>query len=225
MSSTPAGKSKNISTTAQALLGLLAVRSWTAYELTGQMRRALRYGWPRSEANLYSEIKRLVPLGLARSIDEDSGARTRARYEITPKGRKTLSEWLTTEPAPVQVQFETLLRVFLADQGGLEELTSAVRATRRQTREAIGEVLPIVEDYAGDEPPYPDRAHLNVLFIHFMAGFFRWVLEWCDEAEAEIATWPDTGGVGITPATRRMVDDALAFYLKTTQGDAEAAES
>ena len=58
-----------LSPTTYALLGLLAIRSWTAYELTGQMRRALRYAWPRSEANVYSEIKRLVLRGLAEAVE------------------------------------------------------------------------------------------------------------------------------------------------------------
>jgi PadR family transcriptional regulator, regulatory protein AphA len=200
------------STTSYALTGLLALRSWTAYELAHQMRRALRWAWPRSEANVYSEIKRLVPHGLAASVEEDHGGRRRSRYQITDDGRAALTDWLRTEPAPVQVQFETLLRVFLADLGSRQELENALAATRRQVRQTVEELLPIVEDYAGDEPPFPGRAHLNVLFISFMANFFRLVLQWCDEAEAEIATWPATADVGLTPGTRRMVEDALAFY-------------
>jgi DNA-binding PadR family transcriptional regulator len=203
---------QRVSTTAHALVGLLAVRSWTAYELTQQMRRALRWAWPRTEANLYNETKRLVPLGLATSVEEDHGGRSRTRYQITEDGREALSAWLRTAPAPVQVQFETLLRVFFADQGSLEELTDAITATRRQTIESVAELVHVIEEYAGDDPPFPDRAHLNVLFIHFMADFVRLVLDWCDEAEAEIATWPDTAGVGITPGTRRMVEDARDFY-------------
>src|SRR5262245_19492056 len=92
-----------ISTTAHALVGLLAVRSWTAYELTQQMRRALRWAWPRTQANLYNETKRLVPLGLATAVEEDQGPRSRTRYEITAEGKEELAAWLRTDPAPAQV--------------------------------------------------------------------------------------------------------------------------
>jgi DNA-binding PadR family transcriptional regulator len=200
------------SITAHALLGLLAMRTWTAYELTQQMRRALRYAWPRTEANIYNEIRRLVPRGLASSVEEESGGRVRARYQITDEGRVALAEWLRTPPTPVHVQFETLLRLFLADQGSLDELQDTIAETRRQTVEAIAEVLPVVEDYAKENPPFPDRAHLNVLFIAFIADFFQTVLSWCDDAEQEISTWPRAAGVGHTAGTRRMVDDALDFY-------------
>jgi len=214
-------RNSQVGPTSYALAGLLSIRSWTAYELTQQMNRALRWAWPRTEANIYNEVKRLVPLGLATSVEENNAGRARTRYEITERGRKAVTEWLRTEPAPVRVQFETLLRLFLADQAGLEELRASITATRRQARESIAEVLPIVEEYAGGALPYPGRAHLNVLFIAFMAEFFKTVLAWCDEAEAEIATWPDTAEVGITPGTRRMAQDAVQFYRSVLSGSPE----
>lgn len=62
-----------------------------------------------------------------------------------------------------------------------------------------------------------------MLFIAFMANFFRTVLEWCDEAEQEISTWPATADVGHTPGTRRMVDDALTFYRSVIDENSEVA--
>ena len=102
--------------------------------------------------------------------------------------------------------------VFLADLGSRQELEDTLAATRGQVIEAIEELLPIVEEYAGEEPPFPGRAHLNVLFIHFIANFLREVLTWCDEAEAEVGTWDGTADIGLTPGTRRMIEEARAFY-------------
>lgn len=203
-------------TTGRALLGLLAIRSWTAYELTQQVRRALRWAWPRSEANLYTEVKRLVPAGLAVAVEEEGEGRARTRYEITDGGRVELARWLASPPSPPQVQVEAVLRVFLADQGGLDELRATIDHTRRQVVEAMEESLPVLEEYASAEPPFPGRAHLNILFIRFSHGFLRHVLDWCDDVDAEIGTWPGTtAGVGTTPGTRRMIDEALAFSRST----------
>lgn len=201
------------STTGRALLGLLSIRSWTAYELTRQMRRALRWAWPRSEANLYSEVKRLVPLGLAEAVEEEGAGRTRTRYAVTDAGRGEVATWLHSHPpAPPQLEFEALLRVFLADRAPASELTATIAETRQQLVEQVEEAVVILEEYAS-APPYPERAHLNVLFIHFYAGHIRHMLEWCDEVEAEMATWSGrTADVGFTPRTRQMLDDALAYY-------------
>lgn len=205
------------STTGQALLGLLSIRPWTAYELTRQMRRALRWAWPRSEANLYTEVKRLVPQGLADAVEEGAGGRNRTRYEITDAGRAAVADWLASHPtSPPQVQAEMLLRLFLADQGSVDDLRRTLADTRDHVVGRMEEAIPILEEYASDHPPFPERAHLNVLFIHFFAGWFRQVLAWCDEVEAELDTWGGTtAGVGLTPGTRRMLEDDLADYRAT----------
>jgi PadR family transcriptional regulator, regulatory protein AphA len=210
---------KTPNTTGQALLGLLSIRSWTAYELTQQMRRALRWAWPRSEANLYNEIKRLVPLGLAVAVEEEVGGRTRARYEITDDGRAAVAAWLGTRPpAPPQVQAEALLRLFVADQGTPDDLRATIADTRHQIIEVMQDAILILEEYSSEHPPFPDRAHLNVLFIHFFVDYLHLVLKWCDEAEAEVDTWPGTtAGVGLTDGTQQMLEAGLARYRATVE--------
>lgn len=206
--------------TGRALLGLLSIRPWTAYDLTQQMRRALRWAWPRSEANLYNEVKKLVPQGLAVAVEEESGGRTRTRYEITEEGRDAVQEWLASTSTPPQLQMEALLRVFLADLGTLEQLQQTVAETRDHLLDLVEQAIPILEDYSSADPPFRERTHLNVLFIHFYAGFVRHALSWCDEVDAEVATWPGTASLGATPGTLRMLEEGLEFYRSalTTRG-------
>jgi len=194
------------STTTSALLGLLAIRPWTAYELTQQMQRALRWAWPRSEAGIYAKIKELEPAGLATAVEEGVGNRTRTRYEITAAGRDAAREWLHTEPAEPRVELEILLRLFLADLGEPGDLRQALAATRRQVAEQLGSLGDILDEYAGDSAPFPDRAHINVLFMHFSTRWLVHLLDWCDAVDAELETWPSTAGVGMSPRIRRLLD-------------------
>ena len=75
--------------TSFALLGLLGVKPWTAYELVAQTRRSLHYVWPRSEAHLYAELKRLVERGHATAEVVEGRGRQRTRRErcCQPDGR------------------------------------------------------------------------------------------------------------------------------------------
>lgn len=201
-----------------ALLGLLALRPWTAYELTQQVQRALRWVWPRSEATIYTEIKHLDDRGLAHATEEQANGRTRTSYEITDTGREAVRSWLRDdEPTPPQVQIEQVLRVFLADLGTVEDLRRSLDTTRQQVADRLAEAEPVIRDYAGPQPPYPGRVHLNALFIHYMVGFYEHLLSWCDDVEAELEDWDGTAGVGLTPGTRRMLDDALAFCHDTIE--------
>ena len=102
---------KKATPTTYGLLGLLAVRSWTGYELTHQLRRSLRYIWSASEGHLYREQGRLVELEWATVVDEPAGARTRKRYTITPEGRQALEVWLGSEPEEPHFEIEGILRL------------------------------------------------------------------------------------------------------------------
>src|SRR6056297_2586171 len=97
---------QRLTTSSYAVLALLDLRSWTAYELTQQAQRSLRYAWPRSERLLYSEPKKLVELGYATSYEESTGDRTSNVYEITDDGRVALETWLTTRTQPPQLEVE-----------------------------------------------------------------------------------------------------------------------
>ena len=88
-----------LTTSSYAILALLDLKPWTAYELTHQAQRSLRYAWPKSERLLYSEPKKLVAIGYATASTEPSGAkRSRTVYEITDDGRHALEEWATRAP-------------------------------------------------------------------------------------------------------------------------------
>ena len=100
-----------MTTSSYAVLALLDLRPWTAYELTNQAQRSLRYAWPKSERLLYSEPKKLVELGYATTHKEASGKRSRNVYEITDAGRRALREWTGSKTQPPRIEAEALLRL------------------------------------------------------------------------------------------------------------------
>ena len=192
-----------------AVLGLLGLQPWTAYDLVAQARRSLHYFWPRSEAHLYAELKRLVERGHAHA-DVVEGRRGQAtRYTITPQGRAALEEWLATEPAPPTIEIEALLRVLFADQGSLEDLRAAVRATAQQTSDLRIGMLVLGEEVLTTGGPFPERLHLiervGALYGELLLLFQRW----CEETLAEIDTWPDTRELGLTPQGRKRFAQLL----------------
>jgi DNA-binding PadR family transcriptional regulator len=85
---------------------MLALREWSAYELTQQLGRSLDYCWPTAESVWYGEPKRLVRL--ARREPAATGRRARTVYAITGQGRQVLAAWLASEPAPPRLQIESM---------------------------------------------------------------------------------------------------------------------
>lgn len=183
-------------TTSYAVLGLLALRPHTAYDLTRQYRRAFRFVWPRSEANLYAEPKRLVRLGWAVADVERGGARNRTAYRITDAGRAALRAWLATPPAAPALQIEGLVRLLHADHGGLDDLRASLETTRRQARKLLADGAAQVAEYRAGAGLYPERGHLLALLASGYGEVMTSLVAWCDRALAETAGWSSTTDPG-----------------------------
>src|SRR6476619_6386111 len=94
-----------------AVLGLLARRPSTGYELTQTFDRSLRTSWHARHSQIYPELARLEAEGLVEVVGH--GARRSKTYAITADGRAQLRRWLVeTEPDRSQ-RSESSLRLFL----------------------------------------------------------------------------------------------------------------
>jgi PadR family transcriptional regulator AphA len=196
-------------TTSFALLGLLGIQPWTAYELVAQARRSLHYFWPRSEAHLYAELKRLVERGHAESERVEGRRRQATRYTITAAGRAALQDWLGTEPGPPSFEIEGALRVLLADQGTTTDVRAALESTARQARELVSSGEDLIKEVLKTGGPFPQRLHLTERIASLYGEFLYVLIGWCDETLTEIETWPDTRDIGLTPAARERFEQLL----------------
>src|SRR5262245_39784935 len=108
----------DLTPTSYALLGQLALRPWTVYEMTKNVGRTLHWFWPRAERVLYAEIKKLHKAGMARARSVP-GQRGRAakEYAITAAGTRALKGWLASEPEGSSLHAEPVLRVHLSPYG------------------------------------------------------------------------------------------------------------
>jgi DNA-binding PadR family transcriptional regulator len=209
--------SPRLTTTSYALLGLLALRPWTAYELTQQMRRSLHYVWPRSESLLYTEPKKLVRAGLARVTDQRDGDRARTQYRITARGRRALETWLDAEPGPPLIEFEAMLRVTFADQGTPEQLTRALRSTAAWADAELARARPQIESYLDTGGPFPERLHLIALLVGFYGELFDLMRRFCGDAADLVEAWDATTGIATDAALRDMLEHTLHLIDSTEE--------
>lgn len=93
-----------------AVLGLLAERPASGYDLMKLFETSLANVWPATQSQVYGELAKLASSGLLKVSAE--GPRGRKEYAITEEGLTELRHWLTeTEPERIR-RSETLLRVF-----------------------------------------------------------------------------------------------------------------
>ena len=172
------------SSTSYAMLGLLALRPWSAYELVQQSERSLRWFFPRSERAVYLDVKRLVKLGWAESESVARGKRSRTVYSITQAGREALAEWLETPSLPLQVESEAALKAFYGDLAPLATL----RGTLEQARAAADANLRRLAEMAVLPSHFPKRMPTNTLCLRFLVEINLAVERWAEWAEEALGT-------------------------------------
>ncbi len=199
-----------LSTTSYAILGLLAVRSWSTYELTQQMDRSLGRIWPRAQSKLYEEPKKLAANGYARAKEERVGDRPRTVYSITRKGRRALASWLREPAAGFVLESEHLLKIFFAENGTREDALATLASARAWAEERNAGSLEAARSYLAGEAPFQERAAQTVLVGSFISDFYKLVAEWADWASELVEQWPDDPGLAIpdVDAFKRAIDRA-----------------
>lgn len=185
-------KPPELTTTSHAILGLLAIRPWTTYELAQHMDRSVGRLWPRARSKLYEEPKKLVAHGLAEATRETVGRRPRTIYAITPAGRRALAAWLATPGAAGPVlEFEQLLKVFFADHGTTRDLLATLAETRRWAQEQAAEHAAVARGYLDGQGRFPQRMAVLALTGRFLADFTDMVGRWAEWASDVVQDWPD----------------------------------
>jgi PadR family transcriptional regulator AphA len=184
-------KPTDLTPTSYAILGLLAVRPWSTYELAQQMERALGRFWPRAKSKLYEEPKKLVAHGLASASTESVGKRPRTRYSITAEGRRAMAEWVPAPGGGPQVEFESLIKVFFAEHGSKADLVATLHRTRDWARDEATNSRAIPRDYLHGTGAFPQRLPWLILTGVFLHDFQRMVHQWAEWALRTVEDWPD----------------------------------
>jgi PadR family transcriptional regulator AphA len=197
-----------LTTTSYVILGHLALRSWSTYELAQQMRRSTRHYWPRAESKIYEEPKKLVAHGLATATRQYTGRRPRTVYAITDKGRKALRSWLDEPGQPPIVEFEGVVKVLFAEQGTKDQLLATLRSIREQAQRTRDEHVTLAADLAETGGPFPDRLHVNELVFKFMWEQTETVIRWATWAEGHVASWPGDIDGPTAPETGALLRQA-----------------
>lgn len=198
-----------LTTTSRAVLGLLALRPWTTYELAKQVRRSLSWFWPRAERKLYDEPKRLVDAGLATATAELVGRRARTVYTITEAGRADLRAWLSEPSAPPSFESEAMVKLFFADAGTVEQLRDLLRAMADESAARMAELEEFVADHVERSAAFPERTALNALALRLQLEHERALLDWAHWALDEVSTWTSPSDPAAAARVRELLTEPL----------------
>jgi DNA-binding PadR family transcriptional regulator len=178
-----------LSATAKVILGMLAARPRSGYEIKQLVDSSARFFWAASYGQIYPELKRLQRAGLIEGADSSQGGRQRTVYELTAAGRKAARGWIAKPPEVFEMRDEGLLELFFA--GSIEPARTPEIARERaaSSREKATELRAIAETVeesgrpAGPEAE-PDPGSLAVL--RYGIEMSEWTADWFERAAEDL---------------------------------------
>ncbi len=157
------------------LLGLLAMRPRSGYDIKTIVDRSTRFFWAASYGQIYPELKRLEEEGLVEGEDRPNGGRSRRVYSLTPAGHEALLDWMQSEITTIELRDESLLRLFFADAVPVEDALQLLEG-RKHGHEEYLEVLRAIQALPGG----PDPTFVD-LVLRWGIDFNEWGARWCEE--------------------------------------------
>lgn len=119
-----------------AILGFLAIKPMSGYDLRKHIDASVRHFWPADQAQIYRTLQVLVSDGLA--VVEDTGdSRQRRLHSATPAGLAALDDWLRTIQPVEDSREPFLIKMFFGDRIGSDGVRDLLQARRLEAKEML----------------------------------------------------------------------------------------
>lgn len=177
-----------LSATGKVILGMLAARPRSGYEIKQLVDNSARFFWAASYGQIYPELKRLEDAGLVVGSDASQGARQRTVYRLTAQGKRAAKDWIARAPEVFELRDEGLLALFFA---GVIDPSRAAEIARRRSEVAAESAAELrrleqsLEDGNSEGPEAsPDRGSLTVL--RYGIEMNEWAADWFKRAAKDL---------------------------------------
>lgn len=129
------------------VLGLLAKRPGSGYDIVAFAERSVSFFWPLSRSQLYTELSRLEKLGWASgtTVEQDRYPNKRV-YEPTPAGMTALREWLEAPAIPQRQRTRdpVVLKTFLGSYMSPDRLDAQLTRHREESAALRAKLLAVI---------------------------------------------------------------------------------
>ncbi len=172
-----------------AILGLLAARELSGYELTKTFDQSVAYFWHARSQQIYPELARLEEDGLVVSeVVAQVGRPDKRVYRITPDGVSSLQEWVTSPSPLTLVKDEFMVKVWSYGLVDPEQARRALGKHRERHEERLASYRVIADSLGGEDPSTMDGWKFGALLtVRGGVGMEEAFVEWCRETEALLA--------------------------------------
>jgi PadR family transcriptional regulator, regulatory protein AphA len=178
-----------LSATGKVILGMVAARPRSGYEIKQLVDNSARFFWAASYGQIYPELKRLEKEGLIAGDDSSRGGRQRTIFRLTARGKRVAKEWIARPPEVLEARDEALLKIFFAgpiDPKRAAQIARERAATSRTMAEQLRAIAETVDASGKPDGPEarPDAGSLAVL--RYGIEMSEWTADWFERTAEDL---------------------------------------
>ena len=162
---------EELSPTAYVILGMLAWRPMSGYDIKAIVDHSTRFFWAASYGQIYPELR------LVEGEAEAGSGRRRTAYTLTANGREALRRWLAQEPRTFEQRDEALLKLFFS--AAAPETAAATLDAKRAYHEDKLKRLREIEASGNAEG-------FTELVLRYGIESSEWMVDWCEREAARL---------------------------------------
>jgi len=164
------------------ILGLLAERPLSGYQIKKIIDIRFQFFWSESFGQIFPALKSLAAQGYCEELPQE-GTRSSRVYQITTSGREALVHWLSQPVEKESLRLEILLKTYFSGYAAPEAMLMHLSAFEESHSKQL-HILGLFQAEL-ERIPDEDENHGDILrVIDFGQKANRAYLDWCRETKA-----------------------------------------
>lgn len=178
-----------------ALLGLIARRPQSGYDLAASMKAPVANFWTSRLSQIYPELAKLEEASLVDvEVVPQEGRPSKKVYRLTEDGRRALSSWVAERPEPSPPRDELLLKTYAlpfatdaTDRESAAAMYASEAAAAEKNAAHYEEVSRrLASEWNGNPPPLANPAFGQYANLTYGAAASRERAKWCRWLEKQL---------------------------------------
>lgn len=170
------------------LLGLLALRAMTIYEIKKALERGITLFYSASFGSINAAIARMLAKGWIVGEERVERGRHKRVFQLTPAGREAFGEWLASEIEEEKVKDPALTRLYFMGLAPAEQRIGVLEAHLQRLRQLLGQLDALHQQTASLEiaPELQTIARFQMLTLQYGRDFYAFNIRWYENLLATL---------------------------------------
>lgn len=162
------------------ILGLLALRAMTVYEINKALERGVSLFYSASFGSINAAIGRMLEKGWISGEEKVENGRNKRTFHLTPAGRKAFQDWLSSDIEAEKVKDPALTRLYFMGLAPAQERIRVLEAHLEKLRRTLDALQLIYRQSAEVETPpgLEDVRRFQQFTLDYGRAFYAFNIAW-----------------------------------------------